>query len=71
MEMERYVEENILFINVNKLNIFVYLIDSEARILFLADPQIEGDAKIFRQGKRGEYERNGFYLDKMTNSPII
>ncbi|CAG8577498.1 14779_t:CDS:2 [Acaulospora morrowiae] len=27
--------------------------DSEARILFLADPQIEGDAKIERQGKRG------------------
>ena len=38
-----------------KLIFFVYVIDAEARILFLADPQIEGDAKIYKQGKRGEY----------------
>ncbi|KAG9296874.1 hypothetical protein G9A89_006829 [Geosiphon pyriformis] len=33
--------------------------DSDARILLLADPQIEGDAKIFRQGIRGEIDLFG------------
>ncbi|CAG8762669.1 6809_t:CDS:2, partial [Dentiscutata heterogama] len=35
------------------------LIDSETRILFLADPQIEGDAKIEREGIRGEIDLLG------------
>ncbi|CAG8556449.1 10792_t:CDS:2 [Ambispora gerdemannii] len=30
--------------------------DAEIRILFLADPQIEGDAKIVKQGIRGEID---------------
>ncbi|CAG8620722.1 3857_t:CDS:2 [Ambispora leptoticha] len=31
-------------------------LDAETRILFLADPQIEGDAKISKQGIRGEID---------------
>ncbi|RIA96101.1 hypothetical protein C1645_420212 [Glomus cerebriforme] len=44
--------------------------DAEARILFLADPQIEGDAKIYRQGKRGEIDvwGNDIYLRHIYTS---
>ncbi|CAG8463083.1 9587_t:CDS:2, partial [Acaulospora colombiana] len=44
MEMERYVQLRLVHRGTAT--------NSEARILFLADPQIEGDAKIQRQGKR-------------------
>ncbi|PKY49471.1 hypothetical protein RhiirA4_405483 [Rhizophagus irregularis] len=44
--------------------------DAETRVLFLADPQIEGDAKIFRQGKRGEIDvwANDIYLRHIYTS---
>lgn len=44
--------------------------DAEAKILFLADPQIEGDAKILRQGKRGEIDllANDIYLRHVYTS---
>ncbi|CAH1757075.1 14625_t:CDS:2 [Entrophospora sp. SA101] len=44
--------------------------DSEARILFLADPQIEGESKIRRQGIRGKIDLfgNDLYLRHIYTS---
>jgi len=44
--------------------------DSEARILFLADPQMEGDSRIIRQGKYGELDLavNDYYFRHIVSN---